>query len=171
MAVLPIIKLGHPSLRKRAEEVTEFNDELKELASNMIETMRVNDGIGLAGPQVNVLKRIFVIDLEQIDENLEPRAYVNPRILSESGSEVMEEGCLSIPGVRADVTRSAEIEVEYQTLEGEVIQETLDDLTARVFLHEYDHLNGVLFIDHISPLQRKLLAPKLKKIEESHSLV
>ncbi len=171
MAVLPIIKLGHPTLRKRAEEVDAFDDELRELAENMISTMRMNEGIGLAAPQVNVLRRLFVIDLEQIDENLSPKAYINPRILSSSGSEIMEEGCLSIPNVRADVTRPEVIEVEYQTLTGETVRETLDGLTARVFQHELDHLNGVLFIDHISPIQRRLLAPKLKKIREANSLV
>ena len=171
MAVLTVIKLGHPALRKKAQDIEVFDDRLAEFARNMIDTMRANEGIGLAAPQVNVLQRMFVIDLEQIDESLSPKAYVNPRILSSSGSETMEEGCLSIPNIRADVIRPATIEVEYQTLEGEKVKETLDGLTARVFQHELDHLNGVLFIDHISVLQRKLLAPKLKKIREAHSLV
>ena len=171
MAVLPIIKLGHPSLRKKAEEISEINDEIRELAANMIDTMRVNEGIGLAGPQVNVLKRIFVIDLTIIDETLEAKAYLNPKILSEDGSEVLEEGCLSIPEVREDVERSFTLKVEYQTLNGETVQEELDDLPARVFQHELDHLNGVLFIDHISTLRRKLLEPQLKKIREAYSIL
>lgn len=171
MAVLPIIKLGHPTLRKRADEVETVDDAVRELARNLIDTMRLNEGIGLAAPQVNVLQRLFVIDLEQIDENLSPGAYINPRILNSSGSEIMEEGCLSIPNVRADVTRPEVIEVEYQNLDGEPVTETLDGLTARVFQHELDHLNGILFIDHISSLQRRLLAPKLKKIREANSLV
>lgn len=171
MAVLPIIKLGHPSLRKKAEKIKEINNEIRELAANMIDTMRVHEGIGLAGPQVNVLKRLFVIDLTIIDETLEPKAYLNPKILSKDGSELMEEGCLSIPEVREDVERPFTLKVEYQTLEGETMQEELDDLPARVFQHELDHLNGVLFIDHISTLRRKLLEPQLKKIREAYSIL
>jgi len=171
MAVLPIIKLGHPSLRKKAQDIHEITDEIRELAANMIDTMRVHEGIGLAGPQVNVLKRIFVIDHTIIDETLEPKAYINPKILSEDGSDLMEEGCLSIPEVREDVERPFTLNVEYQTLEGETVQEELDDLPARVFQHELDHLNGVLFIDHISTLRRKLLEPQLKKIREAHSIL
>lgn len=174
MAVLPIIKLGHPSLRKKAKEINEINeinDEIRELAANMIDTMRINEGIGLAGPQVNILKRIFVIDLTIIDENLEPKAYLNPKILSKAGSDVMEEGCLSIPDVRGDVERPFRVEVEYQTLDGEMVREEMDDLLARVYQHELDHLNGVLFIDYISTLRRKLLEPQLKKIREAHSIL
>lgn len=171
MAVLPVIKLGHPTLRKRAEAVDVFDEALSQLATNMIETMQVHNGIGLAGNQVNVLKRIFVIDLSLVDETLSPRAYVNPVVLSSQGLDSMEEGCLSIPGVNADVDRATTLEVEYQTLQGELVRETLEGLPARVFQHELDHLNGVLFIDHISPLQRKMLEPQLKKLKEANSLV
>ncbi len=167
MAVLPIVKLGHPALRKRAEEVTRFDEELANLARNMIDTMQVNEGIGLAANQVNVLQRIFVIDFQLIDEHLEARAFVNPRIVRREGSVKMEEGCLSIPGVRADVVRPETVEVAYQDLEGRPHQEVLTELAARVFQHELDHLNGVLFIDHLSPLQRKLLEPQLKSIQEA----
>ena len=171
MAVLPIIKLGHPSLRKKAEGINEINENIRELAANMIDTMRINEGIGLAGPQVNVLKRIFVIDLTMIDETLEPKAYLNPKILSKENSDVMEEGCLSIPDVREDVERPFTLEVEYQTLDGEIVREEMDDLLARVYQHELDHLNGVLFIDYISTLRRKLLEPQLKKIREAYSIL
>ncbi len=171
MAILPIVKLGHPALRKRAQEIDRITPALKQLAANMIETMRVNEGIGLAANQVNVLQRMFVIDLSLVDENLEARAYINPRILSRNGREVMEEGCLSIPDVRADVERAAIICVEYQTLDGQTVQETLEGLIARVFQHEWDHLNGVLFIDHISPIQRKLIEPQLNKIREANSIL
>ena len=170
MAILPIIKLGHPSLRKKAAEIREITPEIWELAANMIDTMHLYDGIGLAGPQVNVLKRIFVIDLAMIDETLEPKAYLNPKILSDEGTEIKEEGCLSIPDVRADVERPFKLKVEYQTLEGRTIREEMDELTARVFQHELDHLNGVLFIDKIPVLQRKMLEPQLKKIREENSI-
>lgn len=171
MAVLPVIKLGHPTLRKRAEEVEQFDGELNDLASDMIETMQVYNGIGLAGNQVNVLKRIFVIDLNLIDEMLAPQAYVNPKILKSDGLDSVEEGCLSIPGINADVDRADKLVVEYQTIDGELTQESLEGLHARVFQHELDHLNGVLFIDRIPSLQRKMLEPQLKKLMEANSLV
>ncbi len=171
MAVLPIIKLGHPTLRKKAQPVTEFNEELKTLATNMVETMRFNEGIGLAANQVNVLQRIFVIDWQLIDEDKEARAYVNPEILEREGSEIAEEGCLSIPNVHADVPRALRIRVRYQDLEGNRVEETLEGLPARVFQHELDHLNGVLFIDLISPIQKKLIEPQLHKIREAYSVL
>jgi peptide deformylase len=171
MAVLPIIKLGHPALRKEASEISDITEDIRELAANMIDTMQLHEGIGLAGPQVNVLKRIFVIDLEIIDETLAPKAYINPKILSVDGSDIMDEGCLSIPDVRADVERPFKLEVEYQTLEGETVREEVEELTARVFQHELDHLDGVLFIDKISTFKRKLLEPQLKKIREAHSIL
>lgn len=171
MAVLPVIKLGHPSLRKRAAEAESFDDNLRQFAADMIETMRVYNGVGLAGNQVNVLKRIFVIDWSIVNEDLIPRAYVNPKIIDSDGSDSMEEGCLSIPEVNADVDRAVKLHVKYNTLEGELVCEELEGLAARVFQHELDHLDGVLFIDRIPPLQRKLLEPKLKKLLEANSLV
>ncbi|NIV04571.1 MAG: peptide deformylase [Calditrichae bacterium] len=171
MAVLPIIKLGHSSLRKRAQEIPQINDQVIDLAENMIDTMQVNEGIGLAGPQVNELKRIFVIDLSLIEADLSPGAFVNPKILSTESTDTMEEGCLSIPDVRADVIRPYKIDVEYQTLEGKTVRETMEGLLARVFQHELDHLNGVLFIDKISALQKKALASKIKYIKEGQSII
>lgn len=170
MAVLPIIKIGHPSLRKVAEEVKDFRQDLKLLANDMIETMQVNSGIGLAGNQVNVLLRLFVIDCSLIEDHLEPQAYVNPRIISAEGEDTMEEGCLSIPDVNADVTRPDIIKVQYQTLEGKEVEEELSGLHGRVFQHELDHLNGVLFVDRIPPLERKMLEPRIKKIMEEYSI-
>ncbi len=158
-------------MRKRAEEIADFSEDLRELAENMVDTMRVNEGIGLAATQVNELKRLFVIDLEAFDENLAPQAYLNPQIISGEGNESLEEGCLSIPEVRSEVDRSLKIEVEYQTLAGETVRETLEGLHARVFQHELDHLNGVLFIDRLPLLQLKLLEPKLKKLQEAHSIL
>ena len=166
-----MIKIGHPTLRKKADEIDIFNGRLNQLASDMIETMQVYNGIGLAGNQVNVLNRIFVIDFSLIDESLSPEAYINPRIISQDGSGLREEGCLSIPDVNADVERATRIEVEYQTLGGKLIHEEIEDLAARVFQHELDHLNGVLFIDHLSSLQRKMLEPQIKKLMEANSIV
>lgn len=171
MASLPVIQLGHPSLRKRAEEITVFDDQLAELAENMIETMDLHEGIGLAGPQVNILQRIFVIDMSLIDEELQPRAFINPRIVKSDGKDTMEEGCLSIPNVRADVTRPFSLTVAYQTVDGESRQEEIDDMYARVYQHELDHLDGILFIDKLSILKRKMLEPQLKKILKDNSIL
>lgn len=167
MAVLPVIIIGHPTLRKTAQPIDDINPELAELAKNMIETMRVNDGIGLAAPQVNISRRMFVVDKALIRDDWEAEAYINPEILEREGSESFEEGCLSIPGIRAEVVRPTRIKVRYQRLNGETVEEEMDGLLARVFQHEYDHLNGVLFVDKISPLKYKILEPKLKELETS----
>jgi peptide deformylase len=172
MAVLPVIKLGHPTLRKVATPYTpdELNDELRELINNMIDTMRAYDGIGLAAPQINIPRRMFVIDTGIIDEESEAEAFINPEIIELSGSETMEEGCLSIPDVRADIQRPDRLKVRYWTIDGDEVEEEMEGLLARVFQHELDHLNGILFIDHLSFLQRKLLEPKLRKIREENQL-
>lgn len=170
MAVLPVIQLGHNSLRKHAENIQEIDDDIRTLAENMIDTMRAYDGIGLAGPQVNVLKRIFVIDFQVLNEEDEAEAFINPVILSAEGDEAMEEGCLSIPDVRAEVARPTKLIVQYETLDGNEVKAELDGLPARVFQHELDHLDGVLFIDKISFLQKKMIEPQLQKIREANSL-
>ncbi|MEJ2537330.1 MAG: peptide deformylase [Calditrichia bacterium] len=151
MSVLNIIKIGHPTLRKVAKPVEKF------------------DRIGLAAPQVNVSKRLFVIDKKLINEEWEAEAYINPKIIKADGSNILEEGCLSIPNIRADVDRPFKIEAEYQTLKGEKVREEMDDLLARVFQHEFDHLEGVLFVDKISILKKKLLEPQLKEIEQIYT--
>jgi len=171
MAILPIIKIGHPTLRKKAQKITEIDGEIHALAQDMIQTMQLNEGVGLAGNQVNDLRRIFVIDLSLIDEKLKPKAFINPEILATEGSEPYEEGCLSIPDVRAEVVRPEKITARYQTLTGETIEEKMDGLTARVYQHELDHLNGILFIDHLPPLERKFLEPKIRKIREANSII
>ena len=169
MSVLNIIKIGHPTLRKIAKPVEKFDQNLEKLVMDMVETMRLNDGIGLAAPQVNVSKRLFVIDKKLINEEWEAEAYINPKIIKADGSNILEEGCLSIPNIRADVDRPFKIEVEYQTLKGEKVREEMDDLLARVFQHEFDHLEGVLFVDKISILKKKLLEPQLKEIEQIYT--
>ena len=170
MALLPIIQLGHPTLRKRATEITDFNEDLRTLARNMFDTMFEADGIGLAGPQVNVDKRIFVIDMSVLEEDLEPEAFINPEILEKEGQVTMEEGCLSIPGISAEVDRPEKLAIRSQTLDGETVEEDIDGILARVFQHELDHLDGVLFIDHLPTIQRKLLEPRLKKIRDQNAL-
>ncbi len=170
MAVLPIIKIGHPTLRKVAAPIREFNKELRELAQNMIETMRLNDGIGLAAPQVNISRRMFVIDKHLIQEDWEAEAYINPEILESEGAEAFEEGCLSIPGIREEVVRPTKIRVRYQKLDGSQVEEMMDGLLARVFQHEFDHLEGILFTDKISPIKKKLLESRLRELEETYAV-
>lgn len=169
MAVLPIIKIGHPTLRKIAERVEKFDRNLQGFVDDLIETMRVNEGIGLAATQVNVVQAVFVIDKGLIDEAWEVQAYINPEILESEGLDSLEEGCLSIPGIRSEVERPPVIRVKYQTLDGKVIEEQLEGLLAKVFQHELDHLNGVLFVDRIPKLTRKLLDPQIKEIEGEYS--
>ncbi len=169
MEVLPIIKIGHPTLRKNAQKVEKFDQDLMDLVQRMIETMRVNEGIGLAAPQVNVLLRLFVIDRKLINEEWEAQAYINPEILDAQGLDTYEEGCLSIPGIRAEVDRPFKIWVKYQTVEGKVVEEELEGLLARVFQHEYDHLDGILFIDRIPFIRKKMLEAQIKEIEGAFS--
>lgn len=169
MAVLPIIKIGHPTLRKIAERVNKFDQELKDFVDDLIETMRLNEGVGLAATQVNVVKQVFVIDKGLIDEAWEVQAYINPEILESEGLENLEEGCLSIPGIRAEVERPPAIKVKYQNLDGKLIEEQLEGMLAKVFQHEFDHLNGVLFVDRIPQLIRKLLEPQIKEIEGEYT--
>ncbi|MCK4894285.1 MAG: peptide deformylase [Calditrichia bacterium] len=169
MAVLPIIKIGHPTLRKIAERVNKFDQDLKDFVDNLIETMRLNEGVGLAATQVNVVKQVFVIDKGLIDEAWEIQVYINPEILESEGLENLEEGCLSIPGIRAEVERPPAIKVKYQNLDGKLIEEQLEGMLAKVFQHEFDHLNGVLFVDRIPQLIRKLLEPQIKEIEGEYT--
>lgn len=167
MALLKIITYGHPTLRKKAEPITEITDEIRKLAQDMIETMQVADGIGLAAPQINKSIRMIVIGLDLIDDDLEPMAFINPEILEFSEeTEVMEEGCLSIPGIREDVVRPRGIKVKFQTLEGKTETWEVEGLLARVFMHEIDHLDGIMFTDRVSPLKKKLLEPKLENLKK-----
>jgi peptide deformylase len=151
MAVLPIRTFGDPGLRQRAREVDKITDVHRRLADDMLETMRAAPGVGLAAPQVGVLERIFVWEVED-----EHGAVVNPVILASSDEEsVYEEGCLSVPGLYRDVSRPARIEVEALDLDWNPLSLSLDGFMARVWQHEIDHLDGVLFIHRLSPEERR----------------
>lgn len=164
MDSLEIRIYGDEVLRKKGETVEEFGGELEPFIEEMTETMIVEGGVGLAAPQVGISKRIAVINLEpENDETL--LRMVNPRILSHSQeTDTIEEGCLSIPGIRGKVIRPSSIRVEYRDLEGR--QHTLEaaGLLARIIQHEIDHLNGVLFVDHLSLAKKALLKPSLRKL-------
>ena len=175
MALRDIVLMGDPVLRDEAQEVTAFDDELKRLVRDMFETMYHADGIGLAAPQIGIRKRVIVVDLRREgSEGPEPIpdrvALVNPRITWESAErEKHPEGCLSMPGLEEVVSRSVAVRVEAVDPEGRPIEIEADDLFARALQHEIDHLDGVLFLDRVSPIKRKLLLNKWKKLEAEHA--
>lgn len=160
---LRIIKYGHPTLRVKCAHVSEFSDELRELAESMFLTMAENEGIGLAASQVNRRIQLLVVGVPQKDkEEALKIAMVNTEILESRGLWEYEEGCLSVPEIRENVTRPEWIKVQYQDLDGELHVLETDGMLARVLQHEIDHLNGILFVDRVSPIRRALLKNKLK---------
>src|SRR5688572_8644206 len=159
---LPVRILGDPVLRQRANEVAEVSEVTRQLIRDMFETMYAEEGVGLAAPQVGVSERIIVVDPQQDD--LPAFALINPEILEASKeTEKGEEGCLSIPGLRDLVERSQRVVVRGLTPEGQARQLDLEGLPARIIQHEVDHLDGVLFIDRVSALKRKMLLAKWAK--------
>ena len=161
---LPVRILGDPVLRQRANEVAEVSEVTRQLIRDMFETMYAEEGVGLAAPQVGISERIIVVDPQQDD--LPAFALINPEILEASKeTEKGEEGCLSIPGLRELVERSQRVVVRGLTPEGEARQLDLEGLPARIIQHEVDHLDGVLFIDRVSALKRKMLLAKWAKVK------
>ncbi|MHB2152896.1 peptide deformylase [Caldithrix abyssi] len=159
--------IGDPVLRKVAEPITEFDDKLKNFAEDLIDVMHVEDGIGLAAPQIGISRQIIAVDASELVENEFPRVFVNPQILEASGEWVVEEGCLSIPGVREEVTRPETILLKFQDVEGESFTQEFSGWLSRILQHEIDHLNGILFVDRISPIRRNLLIAQ-KAIPEKY---
>lgn len=156
--ILEIKKYPDPVLRKKCQEVKEITDEVKKLGWDMVEAMTENQGIGLAAPQVGELKRAIVVQI-----NNQPRVLVNPKIVKKSKeTTVREEGCLSFPGLFLKIKRAKKAEIKASTLEGKEVQFGAEDLPARIFQHEIDHLDGILFIDRISFWQRWRMRNKLK---------
>ena len=173
---LDILIFPHPTLKTVAQEVTEFNQDLKDLCQNMLKTMYHAPGIGLAAPQIGLSQRIFVLDVDYErkvlgDEDdgpveiqhLSPQIFINPVITDRQGETTYEEGCLSIPGVHEEVKRSAQVEVRYQDVNGETHTLAADDLRAICIQHELDHLNGILFIEHLSRLKYNFIKKKFMK--------
>lgn len=164
MAVLRMRYLGDPVLRSKAAEIDAVDDDLRALARDMIDTMYDEDGVGLAGPQVGVSRRIIVVDPRE--EGSQAMALVNPRILTvDEETDRLEEGCLSIPGLRELVDRSVRVTVEALDLDGEPLTIEAEGLLARILQHEIDHLDGILFLDRVSPLKRKMLLKKWEKMK------
>lgn len=163
MAILQVLKYPDPKLKLVGEPVTTFDTALEACCADLFATMYEYDGVGLAAIQVNIQQQIFVVDLSE--NQSQGICFINPVITSKSGSITEHEGCVSFPGIFAKVTRSAEIMVEYYDIAG--VQQKLNatGLLAICIQHEIDHLNGITFYDHLSPLKKKLLRSKLEKIE------
>ncbi|MEC5323280.1 peptide deformylase [Aurantimonas sp. A3-2-R12] len=164
MTIKPLIILPDPILRQPSKPVETVGDRVKRLADDMLDTMYDAPGIGLAAIQVGEPLRLLVIDVSKEEDDKAPQVFLNPEILAESDDRnVYEEGCLSIPDYYAEVERSAEVTVRYLGLDGKMHEETADGILATCLLHEIDHLNGVLFIDHISKLKRDMVVKKFTK--------
>jgi peptide deformylase len=165
MARLDIRIYGDPILRQRAEAVTRFDEALRQLAEDMLETMYAADGVGLAAPQVGRRLRLLVVDTQGRGEDERgPLVLVNPRILESWGSWSYDEGCLSIPGITAEIVRPESVRVAYQDLEGAEHEEVFSRLLGRVVQHEADHLDGKLFVDYLSPMRRAMVLKKLRQL-------
>ncbi len=172
MALLPIYVYEHPVLRRKAKPVREVDDNIRSSVADMFETMHNANGVGLAANQVGLLQRIVVIDTAGTDEGGEKGTrYVllNPQIVSEEGTVVMEEGCLSLPDIRDEVERSKKVTLHYQDLEFKERELTAQGLLGRVLQHEIDHLNGVLFIDHLGVVRRRILNGRLNKMRRGEA--
>jgi peptide deformylase len=166
--VRKILKYGEPILERAAEPVTEFDSaELTDLIADMWETMYASKGVGLAAPQIGVAQRISVIDISVGEDESKKVVIINPEISSKEGSQTGEEGCLSIPGFREPLTRANKVTVRAQNEKGEAIELEGDELLARALQHEIDHLNGVLFIAHLSALKRDIIRRKIKKLQKA----
>jgi peptide deformylase len=166
--VYPIVKLGSPVLEQEAEIVTDFDSaELHKLIDDMFESMYAAKGVGLAAPQIGIARKIAVIDLSVGEKPEEKLVLVNPRILHTEAKQTGEEGCLSIPGFREQVTRAKRATVRAQDIKGEWFEMTGEDLLARAFQHEIDHLHGKLYIKHISALKRDLIKRKVRKLAKA----
>lgn len=183
MSVLPIYLFGTEILKKKAQPIEEINDSTAQLVYNMFETMRKANGIGLAANQVGDLRRVITIDISDVSEpnaegEMEDAAHptspdlpriltlINPEILDFEGSRKMEEGCLSLPGVRGEVERADKVRIRFRDGEFKIQEYLMDGLLARVILHEFDHLDGILFVDRVNKAKRSLLLPKLRRIRK-----
>ena len=166
--VYPIVKFGNPVLEREADNVTEFDTpELHTLLADMFESMYAAKGVGLAAPQIGIGRKIAVIDTSNGENEADKLVLINPSIIHVEGKQVGEEGCLSIPGFREQVRRAKRVTIKAQNAKGEEFEMTGEDLLARAFLHETEHLLGRLYITHISALKRDLMKRKIKKMQRA----
>ena len=162
--IYSIVKFGNPVLEKPAENVTVFDEELKKLVEDMFESMYAARGVGLAAPQIGIGQRIAVVDVTFKEDPNGKIVLINPEIIHKEGRHSQSEGCLSIPDFRENVSRAKIVTVRAQDLTGKVFEQTGEDLLARAFQHETDHLNGKLYISHVSALKRDLIKRKIRKL-------
>ena len=167
MAVRPIVIYGDPVLREVSRKVDEINQEIKDLVSDLADTLKKANGLGLSAVQIGVLKRVFVVDLSAVDINESLRVFINPEIIESSQAVTFEEGCLSFPGIYQKIERPAKVKVRAMDLTGETFELEAEGLAARAILHEYDHLEGKLFIDYLSPLTKSMLRGRLRKLSKA----
>ena len=168
MAALSIVKYGDSVLETKCAPVTNFGSpELRKLVVDMFETMYVARGVGLAAPQVGVGSQLTVIDTSSGEDPTKQLVLINPTIVKREGSQIGEEGCLSIPGFREDVRRAAHVVVRAKDIDGNDIEVEGEELLARALQHEIDHLHGILFLNHLSPLKRDLIRRKIKKLQKA----
>ena len=167
--IYPIVKYGQPVLESKAVEITEFDTpELNKLVDDMFESMYAAKGVGLAAPQIGIGKRIAVIDITSGEDPAQRLVLINPEIIKKEGSQTSEEGCLSLPTFREPVSRAHKVTIRAKDARGEVWEMTGEDLLARAFQHETDHLNGTLYINHISALKRDLIRRKIRKLQKAN---
>ena len=170
--ILPIYAYGQPVLRKQSVDITKDYPDLKQLIADMYETMYAAKGVGLAAPQIGKDIRLFVVDTLQLDKKNQTavgfkKAFINAQMLDESGEPwVYEEGCLSIPDIHVDIERNPSIRLRYLDEEFNEHEEVFEKINARVIQHEYDHIEGILFIDRMKPLKRRLINSKLERIRK-----
>jgi peptide deformylase len=165
--IYPIVKFGDPVLEQTAVPVTVFDAALRRLIEDMFESMYAAQGVGLAAPQIGISKRIAVVDVTFKENPSQKMVLINPEIIHKEGRQSSNEGCLSLPEFRAKVTRANRVTVRAQDVHGKTFEHTGEELLARAFLHETDHLNGKLFINHISALKRDLIKRKIRKLAKA----
>lgn len=166
--VRKILKYGEPVLERMCEPVAEFDTpELRRLVDDMFETMYSAKGLGLAAPQVGISQRVAIIDVSVGANEAEKYVIINPEIVLREGSQTGEEGCLSIPGFREPVTRASKVTVRAKDVKGDAVEISGEELLARAFQHEIDHLNGILFLKHLSALKRDMIRRKIKKLQKA----
>jgi peptide deformylase len=160
-----IVKYGDPVLREVSRPVEKIDQRIKDLVLDMTDTLKQANGLGLAAVQIGVLLRVFIIDLAALDPTASLKVYINPEILETSDEEIeMEEGCLSFPGIYQKIFRPTRVRIRAMNMQGKTFEETLEGYPARAVLHEYDHIEGKLFIDYLSPMAKTMLQGKLKKL-------
>ena len=165
--IYQIVKYGDPVLEKLAEPITSFDGELNKLIEDMFESMYAARGVGLAAPQIGISKRIAVVDVTFKEDPEAKLVLINPEIIHKEGRQRGSEGCLSLPEFREEVTRAQKVTVRAQDANGKFFEHTGEELLARAFLHETDHLNGKLYISHISALKRDLIKRKIRKLAKA----